>query len=127
MAALSNYAEAKVLEHLVGKLAMPKPTVSVALYTVAPTDEDAGTEVSGGGYQRIATTPTDWTNASNGSISNAVVIDDDAATISGNETIYFVPAEAIRIDSEYRAYVTARFNDDSTRTERVDFVVVPRR
>jgi hypothetical protein len=58
---------------------------------------------------------------------NTKVIDNQPATISGNETIYVVPAEAIALDSEYAAFVTAVFNDDSTRTERIDFVVRAKR
>ena len=51
---LSNYAEDKVLDHVLGTTAYTKPTTYVALYTVAPTDSSAGTEVTGGGYARLA-------------------------------------------------------------------------
>lgn len=72
MPALSDYAENKVLEHIVGKTAFALPDVEVALYTVAPTDSTSGTEVSGGAYARLATAPADWSAASGGSISNSV-------------------------------------------------------
>lgn len=51
---LSNYAEDKVLDHVLGTTAYTKPTTYVALYTVAPTDSSAGTEVTGGSYARLA-------------------------------------------------------------------------
>jgi hypothetical protein len=51
---LSNYAENKVLDHVLGTTAYTKPTTYVALYTVAPTDSSAGTEVTGGSYARLA-------------------------------------------------------------------------
>lgn len=58
MAALSDYAENKVLDHLLGvsEFTMPS-TVYLALFTSDPTDTgQAGTEVSGGGYVRQAVT-----------------------------------------------------------------------
>ena len=51
---LSNYAENKVLDHVLGTTAFTKPTTYVALFTVAPTDSTAGTEVTGGSYARVA-------------------------------------------------------------------------
>jgi len=51
---LSNYAENKVLDHVLGTTAYTKPTTYVALFTVAPTDSTAGTEVTGGSYARVA-------------------------------------------------------------------------
>jgi hypothetical protein len=55
MAALSNYAENKLLDHLLGTVAFTMPTqVHLALYTSDPTDADSGTEVSGGSYARQA-------------------------------------------------------------------------
>lgn len=50
---LSDYAEAKLLDHLLGTAAYTMPTtVRLALYTVAPTDSTTGTEVTGGSYAR---------------------------------------------------------------------------
>lgn len=82
MAALSNYAENKVLDHLVGKTAFTMPTVSIALYTTAPTDSTSGTEVSTSGtaYARKATAGADWNAASGGSISNANAFEWSTAT-----------------------------------------------
>lgn len=50
--ALSDYAENKLLEHVLGKTSYSKPTTYVALYTANPSDAGGGTEVSGGSYAR---------------------------------------------------------------------------
>jgi hypothetical protein len=51
--AFTNYLETKLLEHTFSNTAFTTPgTVYVALYTVAPADGSAGTEVTGGGYAR---------------------------------------------------------------------------
>lgn len=52
--ALTNYLENKVLDHSLGKTSYTMPTTYLALYTTAPTDSSAGTEVSGGSYARQA-------------------------------------------------------------------------
>jgi hypothetical protein len=50
---LSDYLEVKLLDHFLGTTTYTKPAaVYLALYTVAPTDSTAGTEVSGGSYAR---------------------------------------------------------------------------
>jgi dihydroxyacetone kinase len=49
---LSNYLETRVLDHILGTTAFTMPTAYLALYTVAPTDSTAGTEVTGGSYAR---------------------------------------------------------------------------
>ena len=51
--AFTDYLETKLLAHTFSNTAFTSPgTVYVALYTVAPTDSSAGTEVSGGSYAR---------------------------------------------------------------------------
>lgn len=53
--ALSDYAENKLLDHVLGRAAFSMPsTVYAALYTAAPTDAGGGTQVSGGAYARQA-------------------------------------------------------------------------
>lgn len=53
MANLSDYAENKLLDHLLSTTAFTMPTqVYVALYTTATDDATAGTEVTGGSYAR---------------------------------------------------------------------------
>lgn len=51
---LTNFAENKLLDHVLGTTTYTKPTTYVALYTVAPTDSTSGTEVTGGSYARVA-------------------------------------------------------------------------
>ena len=77
---LSAYAEAALLNVLVGKTAFATPTVYVALCTTLPTVASTGStlvEPSGNGYARKSTAAGDW-NAASGSnpasISNANAI-----------------------------------------------------
>jgi len=53
MSSLSNYLEAKVLQHFFGGAQQTAPqALYVALYVSDPTDSDTGTEVNGSGYAR---------------------------------------------------------------------------
>lgn len=80
---LSDYAELKVLDHLVGKTSFTMPTNAyVALFTVAPTDAGGGTEVTGGSYARVQTVGTDWAAAASGANTNAAAITFPTATAS---------------------------------------------
>lgn len=87
MGSFSDSYETKVLEHITGKAALAKPTAYIALYTVSPTDSTAGTEVTGGGYARIATAATDWNAAANGQITNAVDFTWPAASASWGSVV----------------------------------------
>lgn len=70
---LSDYLEVKLLDHFLGTTTYTKPTtVYLALYTAAPTDSSAGTEVSGGSYARKVAT---FNGASSGSTTNNSDID----------------------------------------------------
>lgn len=69
---LSNYAENKVLDHILGTTSYTMPTAYLALYTVAPTDSTSGTEVTGGSYVRKAVA---FSAASSGATSNSGNID----------------------------------------------------
>jgi hypothetical protein len=83
MAGKSDYLENKVLDLLLGAVSYTVPTtVYIGLYTVAPTDAGGGTEVSGGGYARVAVTnnTTNFPTASNGSKSNGTTINFPTAT-----------------------------------------------
>jgi len=54
---LTNYGEGKVLGHLFGGTAYTVPsTWYIGLFSAAPTDTTAGTELTGGGYARAAVT-----------------------------------------------------------------------
>ena len=71
---LSNYAENKVLDHVLGITSYTMPTTHLALFTVAPTDSSAGTEVTGGSYARQPLANA-FTASSAGSSSNDQNID----------------------------------------------------
>lgn len=69
----SDYLENKLIDHSLGTTTFTKPTtVYAALYTVAPSDSTAGTEVTGGSYGRQTIT---FGAASSGSASNNTNVD----------------------------------------------------
>jgi len=83
MAGKSDYLENKILDFLLGGVSYTPPsTVYVALFTAAPTDAGGGTEVSGGGYARVAVAnnTTNFPTASNGTKSNGTTITFPTAT-----------------------------------------------
>lgn len=85
MSAFSDYLENKVLDHLLGAVSYTAPgTVYFALYTGSPSDTGGGTEVSGGGYTRVAVTnnSTNWPAAASGTKRNASTITFPEATAS---------------------------------------------
>lgn len=69
---LSNYAENKVLDHILGTTSYTMPTVYLALYTVAPTEGTSGTEVTGGSYARKTVA---FTASASGATSNSANVD----------------------------------------------------
>lgn len=72
MAALSNYLENELIDHILRNAAYASPAaVWVALYTDDPTDADTGTEVAGGAYARQAIT---FGAPANGATDNTVAI-----------------------------------------------------
>jgi hypothetical protein len=69
----SDYLENKLIDHSLGTTTFTKPTtIYAALYTVAPSDSSAGTEVTGGSYARQTIT---FSAASSGSASNNTNVD----------------------------------------------------
>jgi hypothetical protein len=76
---LTNYAENKVLNHILGVAAFTMPTVYLALFTADPTEAGTGTEVSGGAYARKAIA---FTTATTGATSNSADVLFDTATAS---------------------------------------------
>ena len=79
---LSAYAEAALLQVLVGKTAFSTPTVYIALCTTLPTVASTGStivEPSGNGYTRVSTVAGNW-NTATGS---------NPATMSNSATITF--------------------------------------
>lgn len=69
----TDFLENKLIDHSLGTTAYTKPTsVYVSLYTVAPSDSTAGTEVTGGSYARQIAT---FAAAAAGATTNNTVID----------------------------------------------------
>ena len=74
MAALSDHAEALLLDWLMTTGTATRPTAwYVALYTAAPSDSGGGTEVSTGGYTRQSVT-FDAASSPGGTTSNSGVV-----------------------------------------------------
>ena len=76
MGSFSDYAEKKVLEHIVGRATFSAPTAYIALFTVTPSDSGGGTECPGANYARVTTDLNDWEDghATAGTIQNALAI-----------------------------------------------------
>ena len=80
MSAMSDYLEDAILNHVFRNTALTSPTtVYAALFTTATTDAGGGTEVSGGGYARQAST---FGAPSSGTITNSADIDFGTASAS---------------------------------------------
>ena len=91
----SDYAEAKILDHITGKASFTMPTAYVALFVGNPLDTGAGgAEVSGSNYSRVATSASDWASAASGATSNAVAITFPIASGSWGTVDYFALYDA---------------------------------
>ena len=95
MAALTNYLENKLIDHIFQGTPYTGPsTLYVALFT-AVSDGEAGTvtEVSGGSYARVAVTAnsSNWADATgnNGTTSNVNAITFPAATADWGTATHF--------------------------------------
>ncbi len=96
MGSLSNYAENKILDHLMGKTSYAMPTIYVALSTADPLETGAGlAEPSGNGYARQATAGDDWNAAASGATDNASAIVFAEATGSWGTLTHFALFDAI--------------------------------
>jgi hypothetical protein len=72
MGGFSKHWQDKILNHLFGKSVYVPPTIHVALSTADPLDDASGlAEPLGNGYVRVETSASDWSTATNGSLSNA--------------------------------------------------------
>ena len=82
MSEATNYLENALANHLC-KVATytPPAALYLALYTVAPTDSTAGTEVTGSGYVRQ---PVTWSAASSGICTNSGAIEFPNTAWSGS-------------------------------------------
>lgn len=91
---LSDWAELKVLEHMVGKTSWTMPTCYVALCTAAPGEANSGPGLSevanSNGYARVSTAGGDWNSASAGAIDNANAITFPQASGDWGTVTHFV-------------------------------------
>lgn len=72
MAAMSNYLENAMLDHILGTSSFTMPsTVYIGLFLSDPGDDASGTEVSGSGYAREAIT---FAAASDGEAANDAAV-----------------------------------------------------
>jgi len=95
MASFGDYAENKILDHIVGKTSFTMPTAYIALSTADPTDDGSGmAEPSGNGYARVATTGATWDAASSGATANAAIISFPTATGSWGTITHFAIFDA---------------------------------
>jgi hypothetical protein len=90
MAALSDYAENKIIDWLLrGQTFTPPATVYVGLLTAAPSDTGGGTEVTGGAYARVAVTSSLANWAGTQAAASTVASTGTSGTTSNNATITF--------------------------------------
>lgn len=90
MAALTNFAENKIIDALLRAQAIGTPaTWYVALFTAAPSDTGGGTEVTGGSYARVAVTAglTQW--AGTQSAGSTTASSGTGGTSSNNAAVTF--------------------------------------
>lgn len=94
MAAMSDYLENKIIDHVFRNTAYTVPTtVYIALFTAAPSDAGGGTEVTGGAYARVQVGPslTAW----NGTHGNTTGVSSGTGGLTDNAAdITFTTATA---------------------------------
>jgi hypothetical protein len=91
MAAMSNYLENKLVDHIFRGVAYTMPsTLYIALFTVTPSDAGGGTEVTGGNYARAPLAPStaNWA-ATNAALSTANPSTGTGGTTSNNTVVSF--------------------------------------
>ena len=92
----SDYAEDKILDHLVGKTSFTMPSVWVGLSTADPLDDASGNaEPAGGSYARKSTAGGDWAASSGGAIANGGAITFAAATGAWGTVTHFTLWDAV--------------------------------
>jgi hypothetical protein len=85
MGAMTDYLEGELIKHIfrTGSMADPS-TLYIGLFTAAPTDSAAGSEVTGGSYARVSVAAADaqWAapSSGNGTTSNTNAITFPAPT-----------------------------------------------
>jgi hypothetical protein len=96
MGSFSNYAELKILDHIVGKTSFTMPTnIYLALSTADPTDDGSGiAEPVGNNYSRKQTVGADWAAASGGAITSAADLSFAEASGSWGTITHFAAFDA---------------------------------
>lgn len=90
MAALSDFLENKIIDHVLRGTAYVAPvTVFVALLTAAPADAGGGTEVTGGAYARVAVTTALTTFAGTQGAASTVASSGSGGVTSNNAVVTF--------------------------------------
>ena len=94
MAALTNYTENKIIDHIFRTATFAKPTILYVGLMLSGTDFEAGTvtEVTAAGYARVARNPLDanWAaSTTNGTTSNVATIQFPAATADWGTVTYY--------------------------------------
>lgn len=94
---LSNYAEAAILNYFFRTAAVTRPTAwYIALYKSDPTDDNTGTEVSGGGYARRSVTFNAPAQVDGkGQIANSAIVEFPEATADWGEVTHFGVFDAL--------------------------------
>lgn len=93
MAAMSDYLENKLVDHILRNRSYTVPTtIYVALFTAAPSDAGGGTEVTGGSYARVQVGPSDtaW-EATQGGTPAAASSGTGGATQNGSVITFATP------------------------------------
>ena len=87
MSALSDYAENKILDHLLGTSAFTHPSQAyLGLSTGSFGDDNSGTELSGSNYSRVA---INFDAASGGTTDNSAAVEFAAATGTWGSVSHF--------------------------------------
>tara|TARA_B100000886_G_C20361380_1_gene465347 strand:+ start:491 stop:877 length:387 start_codon:yes stop_codon:yes gene_type:complete len=87
MSALSDYAENKILDHLLGTSAYTFPSQAyLGLSTASLGDDNSGTELTGNNYSRVA---INFDAASGGTTDNSAAVEFAAATGSWGSVSHF--------------------------------------
>lgn len=90
MAAMTDYLENKLIDHIFRGQAFTAPaTLHVALLTAAPSDTGGGTEVTGGSYARVAVTGSLANWAGTQAAASTVASSGNTGTTSNNVAVTF--------------------------------------
>lgn len=119
MASKSDYAENKVLDHMLGDGSFTMPTAYLALCTAVPTDASTGAtivEATYTGYARLIINASDMSAAASGSKTNTSALTFAACTAGSSTIIGFAIVDALSTGTGnvlYWGTVTSKVIDTS--------------